>query len=151
MQLITSNHSDVINGLIRKSNKIILCSGWIKQPGIQKIYKSLEKASEAGATIIIYSNSKHTTKAAEKLIFKCKNIEYIIVNNKKNLHSKIYYFEHNETFSAIIGSANLTGGGLSKNEELSVLITGNKNSDIHISITSYLNTLKELATTKTSA
>lgn len=145
MELITNNHAHVINELILNSNKIILCSGWLNTPGINKIYKNLVTASENDTEIRIYSNSKHTTTDVEKLISKCNKIKHVVVNNKnKYLHSKIYYFEDKESYTAIIGSANLTKGGLGNNEELSVLLSGKINSNDYLNINSYLRTIEKL-------
>ncbi|MDF1876311.1 NgoFVII family restriction endonuclease [Sulfurimonas sp. SAG-AH-194-L11] len=48
----------------------------------------------------------------------------LIPKNKKTLHSKIYYFQSGNQFTSIIGSANVTVGGLIESEELSIEIKG---------------------------
>ena len=146
MKLITNNtpnkHVDILNKLIPLSKKIILCTGWIDNAGINKILPHLVKAANSNTEITIYSNKKHTQDDVKNTISKHDNITHIIVSqHKKYLHSKIYYFEHEKTFTAIIGSANLTSGGLKKNEELSIELNGNIGSLEHTNIIIYLNEL----------
>jgi len=70
-------------------------------------------------------------------------VEHIVVNDSKQkyLHTKMFYFESGAKFTAIIGSANLTIGGLVQNEELSTEITGIIGSIEHSSIFKYLKRL----------
>ncbi len=125
--------------MIECSQKIILCSGWLNKPGIDRIYSSMLTSLEKGSEITIISNKRHTTESVKKLVLGNTRIKhYIIDDEKKYLHSKVYYFERSNIFSVIIGSANLTKGGLGKNEELSVLTTGQVGSKIQLEIMKYL-------------
>ncbi|MGB4498973.1 MAG: phospholipase D family protein [Methylococcaceae bacterium] len=56
-----------------------------------------------------------------------ENVRYMPNNGGKTFHPKIYYFVNNDEAFAIIGSSNCTKGGLSNNEETSLLIQGKKN------------------------
>lgn len=143
MKLITDNHLETIKDLAASSHKTILCSGWLNT-GIKEIIPSLETSIiNNNAYVEIISNNKHTGSRAKNLISKVKKINHIIADNKhKYLHSKIYYFEMENTFSAIIGSANLTTGGLGDNEELSVLLNGNINSQEHKDIIEHIKRIK---------
>ena len=151
MTLITNHHEkkhvDTIKELIPSSKKIILCSGWLDNLGIKKILPHLINASNKNADITIYSNARHTTDDAINTLseHKHKHIKHIMIKHKKKyLHTKIYYFETEKTYTAIIGSANLTKGGLVKNEELSIKHQGKLGDEDHAKIVSYLNELAKL-------
>lgn len=60
------------------------------------------------------------------------------------LHSKLYYFETGETYTALIGSANITKGGLATNHELSVRFAGSIGDEKHRQLTSYIAALQEI-------
>lgn len=62
---------------------------------------------------------------------KLKDIKTVRVmfKGQATFHPKIYCFVKGEEFSAIVGSSNLTNGGLSSNEEASVLIEGTTEDD----------------------
>jgi len=150
MKLITNidkdnNHGTYISKLIESSNKIIISSGWMKINGVKLLKKSLEKALQNKAEITIYSNFKNnnTEEKATVALKKHEGIKHILVKKGQILHSKIYYFEKDDTFTALIGSANITCGGLKESEELSVEISGNIGSDEQIEIRKYLNHLSE--------
>ena len=149
MRFITNKapnrHVDVINKLIPFSKTIILCSGWLDSGGIKKILGNLVDAANRGATVTIYSNKEHTKDAAMKAISMYQNIDHVIVDkSRKYLHSKIYYFEQEKTYAALVGSANITSGGLGKNEELSVELSGDIGDPDHTTIVEYLNELEML-------
>ena len=54
------------------------------------------------------------------------------------LHTKIYYFESGDKYTAVIGSANITKGGLSTNEELSVTMHGTRGDSFFLELQQYL-------------
>ena len=149
MILITNQHKqkhvDTITQLIPSSKKIILCSGWLDNLGIKKILPHLIHASNKNVDITIYSNARHTTDDAKNTLSEHKHINHIMIKPKKKyLHTKIYYFETEKTYTTIIGSANLTKGGLVKNEELSIKHQGELGDANHTKIVSYLNELAKL-------
>ncbi|MBR8254337.1 phospholipase D family protein [Burkholderia ambifaria] len=67
--------------------------------------------------------------------------EHVIVERDFYLHAKIYYFEAHGRYHAVLGSANLTDGGLRRNEEVSVLLTGEIGDDQHYEVAAYLKHL----------
>jgi len=143
-----NNHLAVIKKLIESSTKIIISSGWMKKDGLEKLIPSFEKTIKNNhALITIFSNiHPHTQKlASRKLEIYKKSIKHIIVPlNKKTLHTKMYYFEKDNIFTVVIGSANITSGGLLNSEELSILIEEKQNSKFHQEILEYIKSLEHL-------
>ena len=148
MRLITNsgkkNHRALIQKLILSSEKIIICSGWMKVHGLLKLLPSLkETIKKNNASITFFTNENHTESEAIELLREILQINHILIpKNKKTLHSKIYYFQNRNQFTAIIGSANVTVGGLIESEELSIEIKGTLQSKEHLEIKEYLNTLE---------
>lgn len=64
--------------------------------------------------------------------------EAAIYKSKFNYHPKVYLFKENDSFTAFIGSSNLTDGGLEDNVELNYKITNQEDS---LSILDWFNTL----------
>ena len=149
MRLITNvgrkNHRALIKKLILSSENIIISSGWMKQEGLQKLVPSFKKAIEYNdASITIYTNKIHTEDEAAERLKEIQQIKHVLIpKNKKTLHSKIYYFQKDNEFIALIGSANITMGGLINSEELSVEIKGHLGSEEHIEIQNYLKDLEK--------
>lgn len=141
------NHKSKLIELIKNSNKMILCTGWMDYKGLKKLMPSFEKALESNdPTIKIYSNKAHTDAQSIQLLEKVPAIEHIIIDNVESryLHTKIYYFQFGEKFTAVIGSANITIGGLGRNEELSMEVFGDIDSKEHENIFQYLEHLESL-------
>ncbi|MDF1876312.1 hypothetical protein JHD47_00595 [Sulfurimonas sp. SAG-AH-194-L11] len=73
MKLITNtgkrNHRALIQKLILSSEKIIICSGWMKECGLLKLIPSLkETIKKNNASITFFTNEKHTEVKAIKLL-----------------------------------------------------------------------------------
>jgi len=147
MKLITNkarkNHRKRINDLILWAESIVICSGWMKQNGLKLLLPNLKKAIEKNVKITFFSNEIHTEIDAIKSLKELKHIKHVLIpKNKKTLHSKIHYFQKGNVFIAIVGSANITLGGLVKSEELSIEIEGDLNSDEHLQIRNYIDELQ---------
>ena len=128
MKLITNisdnNHRHRLVELISTADKIVLCSGWINPKGLETILTPLKSALKRGADIRIYTNKKHTPQKCINTLSRAGIDHKVVDNEVKYLHSKIFYFTEGQSYTALIGSANLTYGGLVDNEELSVETTG---------------------------
>ncbi len=128
MKLITNisdtSHRHRLVELISTADKIVLCSGWINPKGLKTILNPLKSALERGADVRIYTNKKHTPKRCINTLSRAGINHKIVDNETKYLHSKIFYFTEGKSYTVLIGSANLTYGGLVDNEELSVETTG---------------------------
>ena len=147
MQLIDnlspSNHLEKLIDLISKYDTIILCAGWVKLDGVELISESLRLAVERGAKITVVSNKKHTAPLCVKHLKRIKVNHFFPKKGCKYVHTKLYYFEGNDKYTYIIGSANITKGALTNNEELSVCITGEINDQNHIEITPYIEHIRK--------
>lgn len=77
---------------------------------------------------------------------KLKDIKTVRVmfKGQATFHPKIYCFVKGEEFSAIVGSSNLTNGGLSSNEEASVLIEGTTEDDFFKEISNKISSWWEM-------
>jgi HKD family nuclease len=133
------NHGKVLAAFIGESERMVLCSGWLDYPGLELLLPSLDLALARGAAIRVYSNKKHTKAGAARALAKRSAITHVIADNtRRYLHTKLYYFENGDSYTAMIGSANLTKGGLGCNEELSLVLNGSHGDAGHAQITQYL-------------
>jgi HKD family nuclease len=97
------------------------------------------------AAITVYSNEEHTEGQAIAAIAERPAIKHFVMTKESRyLHSKLYYFEHGGEYTAIIGSANITYGGLVRNEELSVRIEGEIGDTQQRQILCYLDEFKRI-------
>lgn len=123
----------------------MLCSGWIKLPGLAQLLPAIDWALEQnGAKVIVYSNLKQTHEGVPEALAARKALTHHMVTGPKPLHTKLYYFETKGHYTAVIGSANITEGGLSGNEELSVVVNGTEGDPTYGQIQQYLRKLASL-------
>jgi len=122
---------------------IVMCSGHLKFNGITHIKDELHAAAARGAKVTVYSNEYMTRDTEPKATTALAEwgIEHIVVRSGFYLHTKIYYFQTRDKFSALIGSANITSGGFETNEEMSVLIKGIVGDPQHSQIIAHLEDL----------
>jgi len=108
---------------------------FLKYSGIKVIENSLLKSINKGEKfeLIVGLDFKTTDPKSISYFIKLKN-EYSNVkfycfgdkkDNKTNIifHPKIYLFENKKEFTSIVGSTNLTGGGLNTNFEVNTIFT----------------------------
>lgn len=62
-------------------------------------------------------------------MLKLTNVE-VRVTNIEGFHSKGYIFQHNDYYSLIVGSSNLTAHALKINHEWNVKLTSHENGEI---------------------
>jgi len=137
------NHRKILSELIKRSEVSVLCSGWLKHAGLEHLLPAIDHALKNKSQITIYSNKKHTDNEAIEALKSRESILHVVVDDSaKYLHSKIYYFEIASEYKAIIGSANITNGGLISNEELSVNLAGTIGDSQNNQIKKYLTRLK---------
>jgi HKD family nuclease len=127
--------SDVLKGEFLESSEVKIAVAFVRRTGIDEIYKSLDYAmttNNAKIEIIAGLDFK-TTDANALLALKeieksQKNFSFYCFGDKRDnhndmvFHPKIYLFNtsisKNTKYTSIIGSSNLTGGGLTSNFEV---------------------------------
>jgi len=141
MQFITNsktyNHKQAICELLEWAEKCVLCTSFLDRKGVKHLSRSISSGIEKrNLDIVIFSNGekKYTQNSATQAVASIKGLKHKVTNGKRRLHSKLYYFEKENNFIAIIGSANITHNGLIKNIEFSTKINGVVGSNEHQAI-----------------
>jgi len=133
MQLISNQirpfHGQTINRLIKKSDKIIICVAFLKLSGLNFILKEL-KHKVGKCTFYIGTDYFLTEPIAVRKLISQGHLVFKIHKPHSTFHPKIYYFKQGNSISILTGSANMTGGGLETNFEISLLIETHTNSAI---------------------
>lgn len=102
---------------------MIVCVAFLSQKGVKILKKCISNCSKEKYIIVGIDNGVTTYEGLLDLIDCCKNI-YLVCTGSNNIifHPKIYYTRNEKKISAIIGSANMTLGGMSSNIEASVYL-----------------------------
>ena len=146
---VISNHSDhshsiSLDRLLDTSDEVIICVAFLKLSGLNKI---IEKLKEKTANSLFYIGTDFylTEPAALRKLFNSGHTVFITKKEKCTYHPKIFYFKKDNNVSIIIGSANLTSGGLETNIEASLQIETELNSNIDNDIKSLISSFNEFS------
>jgi HKD family nuclease len=134
--------SEVIKSELLESNKVNIAVAFLRKSGIQQILKALDYAltkNNAKVEIIVGLDFKTTDYNAlltlEEIKSNYKGFEYFCFGDKRDnfnelvFHPKIYLFSTqtpNKRYTSIVGSSNLTAGGLSSNFEVNAIFRETK-------------------------
>lgn len=140
----TKSHLATLKKIIESSEEIVICSGWMKMCGLSELLPTMDIALTRGASIRVYTNREHTESGCIEALAARKQIIHANVPKPTYLHTKLYYGRQGSSYIAMIGSANVTAGGLWKNEELSQVVNGVVDDPLHSQLAPYLKTLSGL-------
>lgn len=150
MQLITNNkrptHLNIINRLLDSADEVIICVAFLKSSGLDLI---LDRLSD-NCTLYIGTDYYLTEPLAIKKLLRNGHTVYLTKKVKSTFHPKIYYFKQGNDISILTGSANITGGGLDTNFEVSLFIQTEKNSTVDKEFKAMIETYSANSTQITS-
>lgn len=121
-----------------------------KNSGVLRVKDAFERFREQGGIINIYVGvdmGGTSYEALTALLLYTNSLNVVHFENDQTFHPKIYQFLGNDKELIVVGSHNLTAGGLWTNFESSVFISLDKasnNSEITIGLKSYIEQLAEL-------
>ena len=141
----TQSHLFELRNLMASFDQIFLCSGWMKRSGLSHLLCDIRGAANRGAEITVFSNLKHTQRSCTNMLAKVIGLKHHRVALPLCLHTKLYYGRRGNRYRAILGSANITSGGLWESEELSYLIDGHVGDEAYLQLAPYLQKLSSLA------
>lgn len=119
-----------------------ILTAFVSYGGISGLSDVINKSSIYEKKAIIGIDNKITSvEALDEMLrigFTCK-----VAHNSSSFiyHPKLYLFENVQSYSVIIGSGNLTTGGLVYNDECFVRITGDKLDSFYLQVNSLFNQL----------
>lgn len=118
------NHFSIIKEFFKeREGKIIISSAYVNSKSIRALSDQL-KMTNLDVTFFLGVRNGVTSKQALQEIIKTKAKLYTVDTGKISViyHPKNYFFYNEKIAKIIIGSANLTEGGLARNIETGVLI-----------------------------
>lgn len=134
----TENHFKIISDLLDRADEIIFCVAFLKTSGLNTIIEKLKSKSKS--KYFIGTDFYLTEPNALRRLYNEGFEVYLTKKDKVTFHPKIYYFKTGQDINIIVGSTNITSGGLKSNIETSILINTISNSPIDIE---FKNTLKD--------
>lgn len=142
------NHLDVFNNHNSAGEEIAICVAFLKNSGLKLILEKIKQSlkNKMKVTIIagldFYQTDPFALKQLNTLFKKYPKANlYLCQRGRSTFHPKLYYWKSKNQFHAIIGSANLTSGGMLSNHELSVSVSVDSSSQEAVNIIKYFDNL----------
>lgn len=124
-----ADHSKFITDIIKDADEIIIAVAFLKRAGAELIAPLLEKRLGAGADVELFVGTDFflTEPVALEILLALKERYtackiHLADRGSATFHPKAYVSRRKDQYRSLIGSANLTGGALSTNEELSLYV-----------------------------
>lgn len=121
---------DHLNRLLRETPRfdhVFMVVAFVKKSGLSRLADALREFMDAGGWVgaVIGIDQQGTSTEGLRLLLVCSDEAYVFHNRafSSTFHPKVYLFERSdEQAVAIVGSGNLTAGGLYTNYETSLLL-----------------------------
>lgn len=129
---------NIINQELQSATKAQVAVAFLKHSGIKVIENSLKNSLDKGGSFEIIAGLDFKTTDPKAMLFfinlkkNYPNVKFYCYGDKnKNrtdivFHPKIYLFENGKETTSIVGSTNLTGGGLQTNFEVNTIFKEKK-------------------------
>lgn len=149
-QPFTGQLGNVLSEICEKESydSLTMAVAFAKVSGVLRLKKPLESLIKRGATVNAYIGIDLGGTSYEALIALydiCTNLYVAHVGSSQTFHPKVYAFKNSDTSLAIVGSNNLTSGGLWTNmESCSITLLHNtQDADAVTEIECFFKTLSE--------
>lgn len=137
---------DVLRKELSHAVRIDIASAWARASGVGLLWSPLtDLLARGGAVRVVVGIDRENTsiEGLEMLLKLNGEIELWVRHNEASsiYHPKLYAVETATHCRAYVGSNNLTGAGLSANEELSALLSEAKGGRLQASVAAYMQAL----------
>jgi len=141
----------VLSPAIEQSKDVRIAVAFVSRRGLAMIEPAIRSAVQAGAHLefLVGLDMRSTEPEALQTLYdlSCKSATvglycYASLGPAAIYHPKLYLLRHDNEVTSIIGSSNLTEGGLKKNVEVNVVIESNIRDEVISDVYSTYNRLK---------
>ena len=148
MKLVTNRdrpkHNDVIRDLLKRAKKVWIFVAYLGNTGTGEMEKTLKAACARGVDLELYCGLSQCITHPDalsrlfKMFRKTKAAKlYLWDRRQQTFHPKVYCFFSASELTLVIGSANLTHGGMENNIEISAVETVLLNSETATAIEAF--------------
>lgn len=126
-------------------SELKIAVAWAKRSGLGRIWEAVSKFRDNGGrvTLILGVSEGGATKEGLELAMEIADAAYVFHDPRRTFHPKVYFASSAKAWSLLIGSSNLTAGGLSWNYEASTWVDwdSGEGEDITDSVVAWFNDL----------
>lgn len=154
VQILDNISSDVVSGLsskISEAEDTRIAVAFVSRPGLSLIESAIDTSLQSGGYIefLVGLDMNVTSPSALKYLYSLgqrnQNLKlycYTSVGVSSTYHPKVYIMRDNTSVSFVVGSSNLTVGGLKKNVEVNLALEGNESEEVVLDVYQVYKQLK---------
>lgn len=140
-----ADHLKTFQAMMQDAERIIICVAYFKMSGYALLASSLGKLMRSQVETLFFIGTDHylTEPDALKALFAELRMNragraFLVQGNRNSFHPKLYFAQKKDIAEAMIGSANVTRGGLTSNTEASVHVVMPNGGDLCRKVESFL-------------
>lgn len=139
---------DVLRGELAAASRVDIATAWARASGVGLIWQSLSELLGRGGAVraVVGIDRENTSIEGLQLLLNLQGDAEIWVRHNEAssiYHPKLYAFATPTEMRAYVGSNNLTGAGLSTNEELSSFMNEARGGQLELSVANYMSALMD--------
>ncbi|MEA3351158.1 MAG: phospholipase D-like domain-containing protein [Chloroflexota bacterium] len=151
VQVMSSNVVSELSSKISEAEDVHIAVAFASRPGLSLIESAINTSLQSGGYIefLVGLDMSVTSPDALEYLYsmgqKNQNLKlycYTSGNSYSTYHPKVYIMRDNTKVSLLVGSSNLTVGGLQKNIEVNLALEGNELDEVVLDIYQVYNRLK---------
>lgn len=142
-QLYAAPFARLLSEEWRDAERVDVATAWVRASGVALVWTALDEHLRHGGKLRIVAGIDHDNTSAEGLSMLLDlpgDVKVWVRHNEAGpiFHPKMYAARSAEECRVLVGSNNLTGAGLSRNEELSGMLTGPREGPLEGSLKQYM-------------
>ncbi len=158
MKLLTNcgsaDHLAELRRCFLHADEITVLVAYLSKHGLDSLAPSLAKASKRAKSIEFFCGldgcitDPEALRSLSRLLKSkpgTKHKLFLVETAASTFHPKVYQFKSSGSLRVVIGSANLTGGGLEQNWEASLVLEGKEGDAILNELSSYRTEVLQIA------
>lgn len=150
-QLYGRPFADVLSGEMNQAEQVDIATAWVRASGVGLLWQPLVNFVDRGGKLALVAGIDRDNTSFEGLAMLLNltgEARIWVRHNEASpiYHPKLYAFRTSNECRILVGSNNLTGAGLSQNEELSGLISQERRGDLEDSLEQYVTQITDEST-----
>jgi HKD family nuclease len=156
----TQNHLTEIRRQLKTAKTVRIAVAFVSETGVLAFVEALQGAAKRDVKVQVFTSIERAVSTPKALYLLWQASRYLLnfevfwigkADETAFFHSKIYYFAASEKSATIIGSANLTQGGLVENTETSLVFEQEIASRLDTQIADFFADLQQISRSASAA
>ena len=130
---------DAVRALLAGNNAVFVAVAYVKRAGVELLRRDVQRLTKRQGTLAVLTTFDFNTTDPDALDQLVDLGADVRIFSGRTYHPKVFLGARGTQRHALIGSANLTGGGLLRNVEAGLHLTGKEALPVHAAAHQHLH------------